>query len=109
MGLARDGRPSSDIDLLPEGDIILDSRLSPPPLTSPSIGLPVDATALDLTLGGLVALILSVNDLDEDDATVAPEDDEAATRISWTAGNTEVNSTVAGSEEIPGFCCLNNK
>ncbi len=68
-----------------------------------------DGNALGLILGGLVALILSVNDSDEDDATVAPEDDEAATRISGTAGSTEVNSTVAGSEEIPGFCCLNNK
>ena len=42
-------------------------------------------------------------------ATVAPEDDEVATQISGTAGNTEVNGTVTGSEEIPRFCCLNNK
>ena len=44
------------------GDIILDPKLSPPPLTSPPMGLPGDGTALGLTLGGLVALILSVND-----------------------------------------------
>jgi hypothetical protein len=63
LGLARDGLslPNSDIDL-PEGDNILDPKLSPPPLTSPAIGLPGDGTALGLTLGGLVALILSVND-----------------------------------------------
>jgi hypothetical protein len=56
LGLARD--VSSDINL-PEGDNILDAKLSPPPLTSPAIGLPGDGTALGLTLGGLVALILS--------------------------------------------------
>jgi hypothetical protein len=61
VGLARDGRPSSDIDLPVEGDNILDPKLSPSPLSSPAFILPGEDIALGLTLGGLVALILSVN------------------------------------------------
>jgi hypothetical protein len=64
LGLARDGLslPNSDIDLPAEGDNILDPKLSPPPLTSPAIGLPGNGNTLSLTLGGLVALIVSFND-----------------------------------------------
>ena len=95
MGLARDGLPSNDIDL-PEGENILEPKLSPSPLTSPAIGLPDDDIALGLTLGGLVALILSLKFLLEFDGacfTRALNAAHSALTLSARASNSLTNGT----------------